>query len=95
MSETGLLRPLHLARDTSRSDHDRTDIAQGSCILACLDEAERCPRVDFAADDSDPMPGVIHALSEIYLGLKSVSAVFALDAAASSKTPRVLAKGPS
>ncbi len=23
--------------------------------------------VDFAADDGDPMPGVIHALSEIYL----------------------------
>lgn len=27
--------------------------------------------VDVAADDSDPMPGVIHALSEIYLGLRS------------------------
>jgi D-aspartate ligase len=28
--------------------------------------------VDFAADDSDPMPGIVHALSEIYLGLKAV-----------------------
>ena len=27
--------------------------------------------VDFTADNSDPIPGVVHALSEIYLGLKS------------------------
>jgi hypothetical protein len=27
--------------------------------------------VDFAADGSDRMPGFIHALSEIYLGLKA------------------------
>lgn len=28
--------------------------------------------VDIATDNSDPLPGVIHALSEIYLGLKSL-----------------------
>jgi hypothetical protein len=28
--------------------------------------------IDVAADRKDPMPGVIHALSEIGLGLKSV-----------------------
>ena len=27
--------------------------------------------VDFAADGSDPMPGIIHALSEIYLGVRA------------------------
>jgi D-aspartate ligase len=27
--------------------------------------------VDFAVDNSDPVPGLIHAMSEIYLGLKS------------------------
>jgi D-aspartate ligase len=29
--------------------------------------------VDFAVDGSDPRPGVVHVLSEIYLGLKSVA----------------------
>jgi D-aspartate ligase len=29
--------------------------------------------VDFAADRNDPRPGVVHALSEIYLGLKSIA----------------------
>jgi D-aspartate ligase len=28
--------------------------------------------VDVAADDNDPIPGVIHALSEIYMGLKAL-----------------------
>ncbi len=28
--------------------------------------------VDFAADRDDPMPGVVHGLSEVYLGLKSL-----------------------
>jgi len=28
--------------------------------------------VDFAADGRDPSPGVVHVLSEIYLGLKSL-----------------------
>ena len=28
--------------------------------------------VDIATDNSDPVPGAIHALSEIYLGLKSL-----------------------
>jgi hypothetical protein len=27
--------------------------------------------VDFAADASDPRPGIIHALSETYLGIKA------------------------
>ncbi len=29
--------------------------------------------VDFAADGSDPRPGVVHVLSEVYLGLKSIA----------------------
>jgi predicted ATP-grasp superfamily ATP-dependent carboligase len=28
--------------------------------------------VDFAADRADPLPGIVHALSELYLGLKAV-----------------------
>jgi hypothetical protein len=28
--------------------------------------------VDVAADHSDPIPGIIHALSETYLGLKAI-----------------------
>jgi hypothetical protein len=28
--------------------------------------------IDFAADHSDPIPGIVHRLSEIYLGLRSI-----------------------
>jgi D-aspartate ligase len=51
--------------------------------------------VDFAADDSDPVPGFIHALSEIYLGLKSFRRFLRSTPRASSKTPHVLTKEPS
>ena len=51
--------------------------------------------VDFAADSSDPIPGVIHALSEIYLGLKSVPRFLRSTPRASLKTPHVLTKEPS
>ena len=51
--------------------------------------------VDFAADDSDPVPAVIHALSEIYLGLKSFPRFLRLTPRASLKTPHVLTKEPS
>jgi D-aspartate ligase len=48
--------------------------------------------VDLAADDSDPMPGVIHALSEIYLGLKSFPRFLRLTPRASPLAPHVLTK---
>jgi D-aspartate ligase len=51
--------------------------------------------VDFAADDSDPIPGVIHALSEIYLGLKSFPRFMRSAPRASPKAPHVLTKEPS
>ena len=49
--------------------------------------------VDFAADDSDPMPGIIHALSEIYLGLKSFPRFLRSTPRASSQTPQPANKG--
>ncbi len=51
--------------------------------------------IDFAADDSDPIPGIIHALSEIYLGLKSLPRFLRSTPRASPKTPHVLTKEPS
>ena len=51
--------------------------------------------VDFAADNSDPIPGVIHALSEIYLGLKSFPRFMRSTPRASPLTPHVLTKEPS
>ena len=51
--------------------------------------------VDYAADDSDPIPMVIHALSDIYLGLKSFSRFLRSMPRVSSKAPHVLTKGPS
>jgi D-aspartate ligase len=51
--------------------------------------------VDFAADDSDPMPGVVHALSELYLGIKSFPRFLRSMPRISPKTPSVLTNGPS
>jgi predicted ATP-grasp superfamily ATP-dependent carboligase len=51
--------------------------------------------VDFAADDSDPIPGIVHAFSEIYLGLRSLPRFLRSTPRASPKTPRVLTKEPS
>jgi D-aspartate ligase len=52
--------------------------------------------VDLAADDSDPMPGVIHALSELYLGIKSFPRFLrSMPPWVSPKTPSVLTNGLS
>jgi D-aspartate ligase len=51
--------------------------------------------VDFAADDSDPMPGIIHALSEIYLGIKSFPRFLRSTPRVSPKTPNLLTKETS
>jgi D-aspartate ligase len=50
--------------------------------------------VDFAADGSDPIPGVVHAFSEVYLGLKSLPR-FLRSAPRISRSPRLLVKEPS
>ena len=47
--------------------------------------------VDFSADSGDPIPGIVHALSEIYLGLRSVPR-FLRSTPRSSKTKRIAAK---
>jgi D-aspartate ligase len=51
--------------------------------------------VDVAADDSDPMPGAIHALSEIYLGIKSLPQFLRSTPRVSPKTPNELTTEPS
>ena len=51
--------------------------------------------VDFAADSNDPVPEVIHVLSEIYLGLKSFPRFLRSTPRASPQTPQVLTKEPS
>jgi predicted ATP-grasp superfamily ATP-dependent carboligase len=51
--------------------------------------------VDFVADDSDPIPGVIHALSEIYLGLKAFPRFMRSTSRVSPLTPHLLTKEPS
>jgi D-aspartate ligase len=51
--------------------------------------------VDFVADDSDPVPGVIHALSEIYLGLKALPRFMRSASPPSPLTPHTLTKEPS
>jgi predicted ATP-grasp superfamily ATP-dependent carboligase len=51
--------------------------------------------VDYAVDYSDPMPGIIHALSDIYLGIKAFPRFLRSMPRASRKEPRVLTKGPS
>jgi D-aspartate ligase len=51
--------------------------------------------VDFVADDSDPLPGVIHGLSEIYLGLKGFPRFMRSTPRASRLAPHVLTKEPS
>jgi len=51
--------------------------------------------VDFAADDSDPMPGIIHVLSEIYLGIKSFPRFLRSTPRVSPKTPNLLTKETS
>jgi D-aspartate ligase len=47
--------------------------------------------VDFSADSGDPIPGIVHALSEIYLGLRSVPR-FLRSTPRSAKTKRIAAK---
>ena len=50
--------------------------------------------VDFSADAADPKPGLIHALSEIYLGLKSLPRFLRLTPRASTQAPHLLSKEP-
>jgi D-aspartate ligase len=51
--------------------------------------------VDFAADEGDPIPELIHVLSEIYLGFKSLPRFLRSTPRASLKTLHVLTKEPS
>ena len=51
--------------------------------------------VDFAADDSDPKPAIIHALSEIYLGIKSLPRFLRSTPRVSPKSPDLLTKETS
>jgi predicted ATP-grasp superfamily ATP-dependent carboligase len=51
--------------------------------------------VDLAADASDPIPGFIHALSEIYLGLKSFPRFMRSTSRVSPLSPHVIRKEPS
>ena len=51
--------------------------------------------VDFAMDDSDRIPGVIHAVSEIYLGLKSFPRFLRSTPRTSSLTQDAVTKRPS
>jgi len=50
--------------------------------------------VDFSADAADPKPGLVHALSEIYLGLKSLPRFLRLTPRASTQAPHLLSKEP-
>lgn len=51
--------------------------------------------VDFAIDGSDPMPGFIHAASEIYLGLKSLPRFLRSTPRAFASMPDAVTKRPS
>jgi predicted ATP-grasp superfamily ATP-dependent carboligase len=51
--------------------------------------------VDIAADANDPMPAAVHALSEIYLGIKSLPQFLRPTLRASPKTPNELTTEPS
>ncbi|SHG98934.1 ATP-grasp domain-containing protein [Bradyrhizobium erythrophlei] len=51
--------------------------------------------VDFTADNSDPIPGVVHALSEIYLGLKSFPRFVRSTRRGLPSTPNALTQEPS
>jgi hypothetical protein len=51
--------------------------------------------VDLAADACDPVPGFIHALSEIYLGLKSFPRFMRSTSRVSPLSPHVIRKEPS
>jgi D-aspartate ligase len=51
--------------------------------------------VDFAADESDPVPEIIHVLSEIYLGIKSFPRFLRSTPRASVQTLHLLGKEPS
>lgn len=51
--------------------------------------------VDFVADDNDPLPGAVHALSEIYLGLKSLPRFLRSTPDASPRTSDLVTKEPS
>ena len=47
------------------------------------------------SDENDPMPGVIHALSEIYLGLKAFPRFMRSTPRTSTPTAHILPKGRS
>jgi predicted ATP-grasp superfamily ATP-dependent carboligase len=51
--------------------------------------------VDFAADEGDSIPGFIHVLSEIYLGLKSIPRFLRSTPRASTQKSHLLTKEPS
>jgi D-aspartate ligase len=51
--------------------------------------------VDVAADSSDPMPGIVHALSEIYLGLKALPRFLRSTQAAAPANARAVTKAES
>jgi D-aspartate ligase len=51
--------------------------------------------VDFSADAADPVPGLIHVLSEIYLGLKSFPRFLRLTPRASAHASQLLSKEQS
>jgi hypothetical protein len=42
--------------------------------------------VDYAADGSDPVPGIIHSLAQIYLGVKALPRFMGLTALDSAWT---------
>lgn len=51
--------------------------------------------VDFSADAADPIPGLIHVLSEIYLGCKSFPRFLRSTPRAASRASQLLSKEPS
>jgi predicted ATP-grasp superfamily ATP-dependent carboligase len=51
--------------------------------------------VDFSADGTDPIPGLIHVLSEVYLGFKSFPRFLRLTPRASAQASHLLSKEPS
>jgi hypothetical protein len=81
-----ILLPQTMTARISRKDraHWRTWIRQ-----------QAAHAVDFVADDSDPIRGVIHALSEIYLGLKAVPRFMRSTSRVPSLTPHLPTKEPS
>lgn len=51
--------------------------------------------VDFSADATDPIPGLIHVLSEIYLGIRSFPRFLRSTPRASTQATQMLSKEPS